>query len=296
MPKLRAAVAGLLIGITPAAVIAEPATDLSEAQRAFLDFRLTSDGRGMVMSPRATRKMQALANSPLWPMLRYNGERRGGMIPQGRGFVGLDVVAIGGTTTGLFSCVVCHAGKAAGQFAPGLGNKNIDAYAGVALLGAEWEQDRRSLRGTKLSAAERQATEGSLHYLKIASREGLANQTQGMVSVSPIFLWLYEAAGREFPPELSITAAVKVPHLWGYDRKKEAGLFCDGMGDGSKPGWLAAVPLSSGFHPAAARNNYAKLLALERAFGELKPPPYGFPVAERQARHGKAVFQHNCSG
>lgn len=268
---------------------------LSQSQRELLDFHLFAEGHGMVLSPRVTRKIVAIADSPLWPVARAIGESRAGMIADGRNFAGLRVVSYGGTSTAVLGCAMCHAGRAAGQFVPGLGNKTIDAYGIAKLLFKEWERDRSELARGVLRGGDLRATEGSLRYAALVSRPDLANRTQGMVPASWVLHWLYEAADKELPSELRIPGAVKVPHLWGYARKREAGLFCDGMGDGAKAGWLAAVPLTAGLPPGAVRKEYSKLIAFERALCGLQPPLYSFQIAEEKAGRGKIVFQQNCS-
>jgi hypothetical protein len=189
---------------------------------------------------------------------------------------------------------MCHAGKAAGQFVPGLGNKTMDAYGVAEVLLSEWERDRSDLRRGKLTDAQRRVTEGSLRYAALVTRRDLANETQGMVPASWVLNWLYEVAGKELPNELRVPGAVKVPHLWGYARKREAGLFCDGMGDGLKAGWLAAVPLTAGLPSDAVRKEYSKLVDFERVLGGLRPPLYTFQIAEEKTHRGKIVFQQNC--
>ena len=278
------------LGLTAANAQAE----FSPAERALLEFHLFDGRGGMILSPRVTRKFQGAANSVLRPLVRTNLVNRGGIIEEDRSFVGLEVLDYRGEKVQTFSCAMCHAGKAAGQFIPGLGNKTIDTYGGAALLRSEWKHDQRDLRGGQMTAAAREVTEGSLRYAAMATRSDIANPTQGTVPVSWITTWLYQSAGRSLPNELRIPGAVKVPQLWGYGEKSKAGFFCDGMGIGN--GWLAAVPLAVGLPPDSVRQNYSHLLELERALGRLQPPPYSFPIAPAEAHRGRAIFQQNCSG
>jgi cytochrome c553 len=268
----------------------------SSAERELLEFQLFTDGRGMVLSPRVAKKLFATAASPLWPLVRATGESRGGMIAQGRGFIGLHAVRYRESEAAVLGCAMCHAGKAAGRLIPGLGNKTIDPYGGAEVLLGEWARDRRDLHAAKLRDGQRELTAGSLGYASMVTRRDLANRTQGTVPAAWVLNWLYESSGRELPDRLRMPGAVKVPHLWGYARKREAGLFCDGMGDGSQPGWLAAVPLTAGLPAQAVRDHRSDLRRLEEVLSALQPPAYPFEIAPESARAGRRIFHKQCSG
>ena len=272
----------------------ETAAATSPAERELLDFHLIADGRGTVLSPRLTQKTWHTVNSPLWPLIRAEAERRGGVVTADRAFVGLNLVSHRGVETAVVGCALCHAGKAAGIFVPGLGNKTIDSYGGGLVVQREWKRDQRDLDLGKLSGARRQITEGSLDYAALISRKDISNRTQGLVPTAWILSWLYRSAGSELPADLRTPGEVKVPHLWGYGAKRGAGQFCDGFGYALEPGWLAAVPLTAGLPPQAVRANVDKLRSLDRLLAQLKPPAYPFKIDAEKTARGKQLFETNC--
>jgi cytochrome c5 len=272
------------------------ASALSASERRFLGHHAFDNGRGMILSPRVTRRYEGAQGSPLWPLARHVTTNRTGLMAgeQGKGFMGLHTVTHQGTKVAVFGCAVCHAGKAAGAFVPGLGNKNFDVHAGGELLWEQLTRDRRDLAAGRLSGTERQTVEAAMHFASVLKQDEFANDTQGLVPTTIVWNWLYQNAGKELPKTMRVPMQVKVPHLWGYATKREAGLFCDGISDGSKPGWLMAVPMTAGHPPASVRKDLGEIRALEQVFARLMPPAYPFPVKTEEVRSGKAVYIVNC--
>jgi hypothetical protein len=120
------------------------------------------------------------------------------------------------------------------------------------------------------------------------------NTTKGLVPEAMIQRWFYRSAGLDLPADLP-AAEVKVPHLWGYGEKRKAGLFSDGLGDGSTAGWAAMVELAVGQTPEAVRGYYSHLEELEDLLSKLLPPPFPFPIDRELAWRGQSVFGRTCS-
>jgi len=89
--------------------------------------------------------------------------------------------------------------------------------------------------------------------------------------------------------------AVKVPALWGYGAKRYEGQFCDGFGNGLKPGWAVAVELVAGQTPDVVRKYTQKIEAAEIAFSKFLPPPYPFDIDTKRAAAGQKTFKETCS-
>jgi hypothetical protein len=189
-------------------------------------------------------------------------------------------------------CAVCHTGKVLGTIVPGLGNKNIDpAYlAGTGKSVQDWTEPVVAWLGSDV--VTKQLNDGAREFCSRISDPRFETHTQGMVSVAAIRDWVYREAGtvNDSGPSPGL---VKVPSLWGFGAKREAGLFCDGMGQGS--GWLAMVDLVAGQTPQSIEGLQEKLSQIESQFSQLLPPTYPLPIDWERASRGKQVFHRNCS-
>ena len=254
----------------------------------FLALHFFADGRGMHQVPELIRAYEPVA--PLFdrPLL----ERRWGFVLERGRPVGLLRADHRGITVGVAGCALCHSGRAAGRFVPGLGNKNVDVTQtardvrilarGFMPLPLDPRQfhDWRTLRRQSIGFADRLAD----------PRHG--NFTQGLVPLAFIRQWLYETAGRTLPPDPR-HASVKVPALWGYGLKRAEGSFCDGLGEGV--GWAAAVELAAGQRAETVRGYAPRLEHAEDVIAAFLPPPYPYAVDHDRAARGGRVFAERCA-
>lgn len=262
-----------------------------QAGDTFRNLHLFREGRGMHIVP-------GLFNLYEWLQTTIIPESFFGMLKHGFGFtmegkhaVGLFNVQQGRSRVGVLGCVGCHSGRVAGQTVIGLGNKNVDpGFVGkrIGMISKPylWTQALRSEENRKL-------IEQGLAFTRLLSNPETSNLTQGMVPVSNIRRWFYTATGRPPPADMP-RMAVKVPHLWGYEKKREAGLFCDGFGDGKRPGWAALVELAAGQDPGVVRGYEHDLEKVEGLFNQFLPPRYPFAVDAALARSGQDVYRANC--
>ena len=124
-------------------------------------------------------------------------------------------------------------------------------------------------------------------------RPGISNLTQGMVPVAHIARWFFEQGGKTLPSHTT-PAAVKVPSFWGYGKKINRGLFCDGLGDGQEPGWAVAVELAAGNTVENVLRQFHHVESIEMVLGDLLPPAYPLPVDRDRAAVGGTIFRQHC--
>ena len=272
-------------------------TQRDEARkREFLHLNFSYEGLGMHISP----DLVDLTQLPKPLMEKLGGahafhDRFGlNVDPVTGGPVGLYRENYRGISVGALGCVACHSGKAAGRFYVGLGNKNIDVLqTGRDGLFIEklWKKAKPDF--TK-STDYKKVEDASLSFFKNISNPRQGNLTQGLVPTAMIRRWFYEIGG-EKPPEGMPRAAVKVPALYGYGEKKKVGLFCDGGGDGTNPGWAIAVELTAGQDPENVRKYLPKVEHAEEVISEFLPPRYPFKIDTVRAERGKQTFERNCA-
>ena len=264
-----------------------------DAAQVILGTQLFTNGRGMHIVPGIFDLYELISRpeipvnlvKPVHEVLGFN------MI--GRKAVGLFNVQIQDTTVGVLGCVGCHSGRAAGRFIVGVNNKNID----VGRVGQMAQKVQTPYMWTRNLRPEyqRDLIDQAMGFTRILANPDWMNLTQGLVPVSNVWQWFYRQAGL---PPLAHPArgAVKPAHLWGYEEKRKAGLFCDGFGDGTKAGWAAAVEITAGQTPENVRSYYPRLEQLEHQFEKLLPPPYPFAIDHTRAEKGREVFVQTCSG
>ena len=172
----------------------------------------------------------------------------------------------------------------------GLGNKTFD----IVQLATELRGIQRRFVALTFANDERREVEASAQGFveRIADPEH-GNLTRGMVPVSFVFGWFFRMAGEE-PPANMHRAAVKIPALWGYGAKRNAGQFCDGYGDGQVPGWAVQVELTAGQKPETTRQYLKKIEAAEELFAAFLPPAYPFGHDRGAAEKGSEIYADNC--
>jgi hypothetical protein len=263
----------LLSLAAPAGAPTGRATAAEKAAQSLLETRLFEQGRGMhFRAPGVLPLFHLFERLPVG----INGlvGRYLGANMEGRRAVGMFEEKHEGKAVVAFGCVFCHSGRAAGRLIVGLGNKRVDVGS-MGSLG--------------------HAVSGPSPLTSALKDPRWTNRTKGLVPDSLIQRWFYRTAGLEMPSDLP-AAAVKVPHLWGYREKRRAGLFCDGLGDGSAPGWTAMVELATGQTAETVRGYRDRLEQIEHAIEDLLPPAYPFITETALAERGRAVFEETCSG
>ncbi len=257
------------------------------ASEAFLNTHLFTNGRGMhFAAPGIVPLFRFFERTPL--PLDVNGimGRYLGANMEDRRAVGMFVAEDHGAQVIALGCALCHSGRAAGRLIPGLGNKRIDV-AGLGTVGHAIVESYRLAGSSRTGDAEPVTT--------ALKDPRWTNHTRGLVPDSMIQQWFYRSAALAMPDDLP-AAAVKVPHLWGYGEKRKIGLFSDGLGDGSEPGWAAMVELATGQTPETVRGYRRRLEDVEKGLEELLPPDYPFAIDPAVAARGRGVFEETCSG
>lgn len=264
------------------------------AQREFQELHFFSQGRGMMLSPGLISMYNFFV--PGLGMINRDSfaERWGVAYNNDDKISGLHEVEHKGHKIGVMGCVVCHSGRAAGQFVIGLGNKNIDVWK----MGTDVNQIEKHWKNSVPSIFKddsyRDMEDAALAFSSYLGNTRLGNLTQGLVPISFIRGWFYRIHKEAVPQDMP-KGQVKVPFLWGYGEKRKVGQFCDGYGDGNEVGWAIAVELAAGQTPEAVRGYYEKVKAAEHKLEFLLPPAYPFEVDQSLADSGRQVFNQSCS-
>ncbi len=190
---------------------------------------------------------------------------------------------------GVVGCAVCHAGRAAGVFVPGLGNKTIDIFS---LAQAAKKSNPATVYWP--DKVNRELHENAMHFINEIGNEKLATKTRGLIPIGLIRKWFFDTAGEKMDSD--IPGSVKVPALWGYGEKRKIGSFGDGFGRGVLPGWAIAVELVGGQKEANVHAFLPKIEAAEDALAHLLPPKYPFAIDPVKAGRGEKLFVRNCAG
>jgi hypothetical protein len=135
----------------------------------------------------------------------------------------------------------------------------------------------------------------AIGFAKRLSDDRYNNLTQGLVPVSMIRTWFYAQVGENLPIN-EPRGTVKVPHWWGYGKKRFIGQFSDGFGDGHFAGWGLAVELAATQTNEAIHKLMPKIEHGEELIGQILPPAYPFKVDQARATKGKVLFVKNCQG
>jgi len=289
----------VLVGVGGAA---EPKTSLDRqssdraAKEAFLKYYLFANGRGMHTMPGVFDEYERYRRSNVWQgrLLRHILRDQMGMtLMDDQRAVGLFATSHRDVKVGAFGCVACHCGKVDGRIVPGLGNKNIDPYM-MAKFGKMLQIAYRAITPIEESDTFKRLTEQSFHFISQVSRPDTANQTQGLVSNSAMWAWFFQNAKHPRPEQLT-PAATKVPALWGFEEKRQVGLFFDGLGATDQSvGWVAMTELVAGQTATNAKAYVKRWVEVEELFGDLLPPKYLRVIDQELANRGSGVFQDNC--
>jgi mono/diheme cytochrome c family protein len=270
-----------------------------EAKAQFLQLNFYAEGRGMHMSPGLITYFNRLMDNLPPPenrklILRSWLTKRWGLNFKGQRIVGLFDREDNGLRVGAVGCVMCHSGRAAGQLVVGLGNKNVDVVRMAQDLYAI-EMWWKALRPShKKSPRYVKIEQDALAFADYLRDQEIGNLTQGLVPVSFVAGWFYRVHGEALPTNLR-RGQVKVPSLWGYEKKREAGLFSDGFGDAAEVGWGVLVELAAGQKPETVRAYYPQVIEAEKLFHDFLPPKYPFPVNRMLAQKGEALFSRTCA-
>lgn len=260
------------------------------AQEKFLNLNFFAEGRGVHIAPGLMGIYDATAKTGVYDGLM--GKRWGMNVLENHRIAGLFDVNYKGMRVGVAGCVMCHSGKAAGQFIVGLGNKQFD----LCRLGRDLRGMQKMHRAVSFSSGEAREVENSaVRFAELLGDNRIGNLTQGLVPVSLVRAWFYQQANLPIPEDLH-RGAVKIPALWGYGLKREAGQFCEGYGDAKQVGWLMSVELTAGQTAQTARRLRPKVEGAEELFAAFLPPRYPFAVDRRAAARGQNVFGANCRG
>lgn len=261
------------------------------AEAKFLGAHLFAEGRGLHTGPGMREAFLAIESTS--PTALQAATTQLGFVFDDGAPVGLNWVRCQQVEIGVAGCAACHVGRAAGQTIVGLGNKSID----LGQLGRELNflsSAATDLLGRDLDAGEQALFDDAERLGDRLSDPRSTNQTRGLVATSLVLRWFYEQADAPLPANFP-SGSVKVPHLWGYRQKREAGLFVDGFGDGRSPGWPATLELTAGQTPAAVQRYADRLVELKDMMGEFLPPAYLFEIDRALADQGQKVFADHCS-
>lgn len=274
----------------PAPPSAAPRTDReradADARARFLKLNFFREGSGMHLVPGLT------AFDAGSGMLNILHTRFGVNVHEGQA-VGLFKEDFRGMKVGVLGCVACHSGFAAGQFIIGLGNKNIDVGK-IGLDGHGAQSAWMNLNRFRLDPEQLRSAQEAVNFAARLKDSRYHNLTQGLVPTSMVRSWFYDQAGLPLPADLP-RGAIKIPQLWGYGPKREVGQFCDGGGDGSRPGWAVAVELAAGQKADVVRRMAHEVEDAEQLLARFLPPKYPFPIDDARAKRGQAVFENTCA-
>ncbi len=263
------------------------------AALALENLSLYGDGIGMFATPVVSKFFFGYSRDPSWKGRIVRNLSRGaiGLYSEAENPLGYHDQVYEGVKVVVTGCATCHSGRVLGREVAGLGNKNIDPYA----LGRwiEFADTALSRPSAATSVAARDLRRRSLVMAERLQEPEICNLTQGMVAVSNVGRWFYEQNGQKIPAGTT-PAAVKVPTLWGYGRKIEVGLFCDGMGHGHNSAWAAVVELTAGNTTENIRQQFDRIEVVEELFGDLLPPAYPLAIDQARARQGKLTFEQHC--
>ena len=199
------------------------------------------------------------------------------------------------------ACAFCHSGKAAGIFIPGLGNKEVsNSLIGKGATGFTGFVSTEALAlGSRRFDPEAKAVLeiNAERMKKITLDPSFVSPTVGLIEDNVVYKTFYQAFGIEYPSGVK-GYVNKVPHLWGMSEKRRVGLFCDGAGDGTAPGWTVAVEIMNGqIEETIRKPGYlAKVAQIEAALDDFLPPRYPFTIQPAARDRGAAMLENRCSG
>ncbi len=269
--------------------IADRAAQAKIASRALLDLDFMFEGRGMVAPPNLPPyRLDSPLGRQTVAALKSLLEDDFGLIVEGETVIGYHDKDYKNHHVGVVGCAVCHAGRAAGVFVPGLGNKTIDIFRLA-------QAARKSNPVTVYwpDSVNRELHENAMHFINEIGNPQLATKTRGLIPIALIRKWFYDTAGEKMDSD--IPGSVKIPALWGYGEKRKVGSFSDGFGRGVLPGWAIAVELVGGQTADNVHRYLPKIAAAEDALAALLPPKYPFAIDSGRAARGAVKFTQTCT-
>jgi mono/diheme cytochrome c family protein len=276
--------------VTPKSTSVDRAAQSAIASKALLDLQFMYEGRGMVAPPNLPPyRLDTAFGRATVRLLRPILEDQFGLIVENDAVVGYHDEEYKDHHVGVVGCAVCHAGRAAGVFIPGLGNKTIDIFK---LAQAAINSNPATIYWP--DAVNRELHENAMHFMGEIGNPLLASKTRGLIPIALIRKWFFDTAGEKM--DSTVTGSVKIPSLWSYGEKRKVGSFSDGFGRGVLPGWAVAVELVGGQKASAVHTYLPKIKAAEDALAALLPPPYPFALDAARAARGAATFVRTCAG
>lgn len=269
----------------------------------------SKEGRGMVIAPDFIKTYEMMAkflglSHPDRQKLNFNNnimnvltpfKERWGLIDHEGEIKGFYNVPYKDMQIGAMGCIVCHSGKAAGLYFVGLGNKNVDV--GQIATDAKKAQEMwlKLTFWQRRTEEKKQLEKDSLAFMARLSDDRYNNLTQGLVPISMIQTWFYKNVAGTALPKHNARGQVKVPHFWGYGKKRFVGQFSDGFGDGNMAGWGLAVEFAGTQTAQNIRSLIPQISHAEELLGDILPPKYPFGWDKVRALKGEKIFQNTCT-
>ena len=231
-------------------------------------------------------------------------------------FPGLQISKIGNITNATYNCAYCHAGKAAGRFYIGLGNKyaNIGRVSRGNHNAATLFQALEPISSQFLNEEE----EETYKALQKASKRTIEthekidknyNPVIGLINLHTNFLYFHKKNTDTNQPsdtadknptedqaDISIWGLIKVPFLWGYNEKSLAGHFASGSADASAWRWtiLGIVVTDQAFKGYEEKMS-SMVQRVKTLFKDFLPPKYPFELADTTTiNRGQFVYELQC--
>lgn len=278
----------LFITITAHAQLSNEAHQ--KAVQTFKNKHFFKNGEGMMLSPGLIRYVELATKGTFGTIGREILKKRYGFNIVDGEAIGLHRVKYEKMNIGVLGCAACHSGKAAGRYIVGLGNKAIDVYT----IGKDARRIQKAWGATVLSPKAKRVHKKAMHFAKVISDEEIRNLTPGLVPISTITTFFYDDLNLPYPKDLG-RGQVKIPHLWGFEEKRKAGVFNDGIGSSHNIGWEFGAELfasGSSEHMKEVLPEVKKLV--ENSLNKLLPPKYPFAIYEGLAQEGKKLFNQTC--
>jgi hypothetical protein len=291
----------LVMAVPPVALLllptalfaAGPRQDASlEAAREFLKTHNYVRGRGLHVVPGVFELVDLLRRPPLSSVHRRLVETGFGINMLDGRPVGLFTVQEPGFSVGVFGCVACHSGKAAGQVYVGLGNKTVD----VGTIGRTVLRFEKPYRWTRplREPSKTAVVDRAFAFMRKLTHPRITNVTKGLVSINHVNVWFYELAGGSVPATVPRGGTQVAPRGGVKDQATSEGLFYDGLGRAGSIGWLALPELAAGQLPEVIRDDFPRIEKLWDVITKLEPPRYPFAVDAAGAGRGRAVYEQSC--
>lgn len=203
----------------------------------------------------------------------------------------------------VFSCALCHYGKAAGILVPGLGSKNVSPSAmAEAALESHKTLRYKIVRGVQKVfksrqdvAIENEGEQIALRITRTLSDPQSSNLTQGLTAVNQTPLRFYRDTKTPVPLNYP-RAPSKGQAMWGLGVKRaHGGQFSEAGADGGSPAWAAGFDMGSEMPLEVIQKHLGRLERVQEDFGKLLPPSYPFPIDREKAARGSVHFEKQCA-